>query len=101
MSRLPPDLVARIERDFAREDLRIAIDASLDSLWDGGINVGAAQLARAIVFLADGDMERFEELRADFCGDPRDLLMNANSKLVNRRYWFSEPFDQMGPLRDA
>lgn len=99
MSRLPEDLKIRIGELFSDEETREAVSKSLDRLWDGGINVGAAQLARAIVFLANGDIERFQELRRTFLGDPRDLLCEANSMLENSDYWFSEPFSEMGPLK--
>ncbi len=99
MTRLPKDLQDRIEVAFVDEETRRAVSTSLDKLWDGGINVGAAQLARAIVFLADGDVDKFWELRSRFMGDPRDLLCAANARLVNNEYWFSEPFSEMGPLK--
>ena len=70
MTRLPPDLLGRIQDQFVDDDTRRAVSISLARLWDGGINVGAAQLARAIVFLADGDADKFWELRSRFMGIP-------------------------------
>lgn len=99
MTRLPVDLQTKIRELFSEDD-RQDVSESLDKLWDGGINVGAAQLARAIVFLSDGNQDRFWKLRRRFMEDPRDLLVEANSKLQNRKHWFSEPYSEMGPLKE-
>ena len=99
MTRLPADLQDKIRSLFNDEAVRFEVSKSLDQLWDGGINVGAAQLARAIVFLSNGNNERFWELRRRFMGDPRDLLCEANSHLENSKYWFSQPYSEMGPLK--
>ena len=99
MTRLPVDLQNKIDELFSDDDIRQSISASLDELWDRSINVGTAQLARAIVFLSEGDQDKFLELRGNFMGDPRDLLVAANARLENSKYWFSEPFSKMGPLK--
>ena len=96
-SELPKDLVHMIKKTFCEPEVRVKVTESLEKI--GQTNVGKNQLRRAIVFLAAGDYERFLELRRSFMGDPRDLLMAANRKLVNRDYWFTTPFDQMGPVR--
>ena len=98
MTNLPDDLLAKIDELFDRDRDRDQVRNSLETLWDGGLNVGPEQLARAIVFLSDGDFERFQKLRSSFMGDPRDLLAHANSKLQNSDYWFSSPFSEMGPI---
>ena len=98
MKKLPSDLLAKIDELFADSQDRELVRNSLETLWDGGINVGAPQLARAIVFISNGDIARFHKLRASLMGDPRDLLVHANSMLQNSDYWFSEPFSAMGPL---
>ena len=100
MTNLPDDLLAKIDELFENNRDRSLIRSSLETLWDGGINVGPAQLARALVFISNGDIERFNNLRASFMGDPRDLLVHANSMLQNRDYWFSKSFSEMGPLAD-
>lgn len=99
MSRLPTDLQEKVRELFSDANIRGELFESLEQLWDERINVGAAQLARAIVFLSDGDIEQFRELRRTFMGDPRDVLMTANSRLQKSEYWFSEPFSEMGPLK--
>ena len=95
---LPQDLTYRILETFNDPDIQAKVIQSLEKL--GQVNVGKNQLRRAIVFLADGDYEYLNELRSSFMGDPRDLLVTANRKLANRDYWFSEPFDQMGELKE-
>ena len=99
MLRLPADLQERISKQYRDEEIRLAISNSLDKLWDGGINVGAPQLDRAIIFLANGDLEKFWKLRNTFLGDPRDLLCEANARLINSGYWFTQPFSEMGELK--
>lgn len=101
MSLLPGDVVAKIDTDFSDESVREKVKSSLEELWSRSLNVGPEQLARGIVFLADGDYEEFKDLRTNFCGDPRDLLRIANGKLQNNAYWFSLPFDRMGPLKEG
>ncbi|MEM7386384.1 MAG: hypothetical protein AAF514_15695, partial [Verrucomicrobiota bacterium] len=75
------------------------IVASINRLYSESLNVGPDQLARAIVFLSDGNFKEFARLRSTFLGDPRDVLLEANKKLVRRNYWFSEPFSEMGPVQ--
>ena len=99
MLRLPVDLQERIAELYRDDETRNTISESLDKLWDGGINVGAPQLARAIIFLSNGDLEKFWNLRNTFLGDPRDLLYEATSHLVNSNYSFSQPFSEMGELK--
>ena len=96
MTRLPIDLKDKICELFGDDDIRCEVSESLEQLWDQSVNVGVAQLARAIVFLSNGDIERFWELRRTFMGDPRDLLCAANARLEKSEYWFSEPFSEMG-----
>ena len=98
MSELPEDIRCRIIETFSEPEIQLKVTESLENLRQ--INVGQDQLRRAIVFLADGDYERFKELRRSFLGDPRDSLCEANRRLVNRDYWFSTPFDDMGPVKD-
>ena len=99
MLRLPADLQERISEQYCDEETRLAMSNSLDKLWDGGINVGAPQLARAIIFLANGDLEKFWKLRNTFLGDPRDLLCEANAHLIHSEYWFTQPLSEMGELK--
>ena len=82
MKRLPVDLQDKIRSLFTDDTVRDEVSESLDQLWDQAINVGAAQLARAIVFLSDGDSKRFWELRSTFMGDLRDMLCEANSRFL-------------------
>lgn len=99
MTILPTDLSQKIHEQFSSKPTCKELSDSLEKLWDENINVGAEQLARAIIFLADGNYDLFWELRRTFLGDPRDLLCEANSKLQNSGYWFSKPYSEMGPLR--
>ena len=98
MSKLPKDIVQRIEDTFADPEIQLKVIESLEALPQ--INVGQNQLRRGIVFLADGDYELFLKLRRSFLGDPRDLLVEANSRLENQDYWFGSPFEEMGPLKE-
>ena len=97
MNELPEDLVIKIGETFSDLEERQKVTESLESLTKK--NVGLNQLRRAIVFLSDGDYHRFEELLRSFMGDPRDLLCAANGRLLIKDYWFSTPFDDMGPFK--
>ncbi len=95
-SSLPDDLFERIHQTFDGPSTRAEVVSSLESL--GRTNVGQDELRRAIVFLADGDYESFQNLRSTFLGDPRDLLREAKKKLPPGDYWFNRPFSEL-PLQ--
>ena len=99
MSLLPNDVIARIEYEYTDEEVRAAVRKSCEDLMTETLNVGHAQLVRAILFLANGHHETFLEVRRRFYGDPRDVLLYAKLFLDDRKYGFVRPFDQMGPLK--
>jgi len=96
---LPEDLLLKIQQTFPDPEIQLKVIKSMEELHQ--INVGRNQLRRGIVFLANGDYDRFRMLRGTYLGDPRDLLVKANSMLENKDYWFGTSFDDMGPLKNS
>ena len=90
---MPDDIVEAVTERFINETDQHIVLHSLHKLWLGGLNVPPAQLARAIIFLADGDLARFSALRAHFLGDPRDLLIHANRRFSGTDFWFNRPLN--------
>lgn len=59
------------------------------------LNVGAHQLARAILILSENNREYFDKLITDFMGDPRDVIVLAEEKLGNPGHFCTVTFDKM------
>lgn len=91
---LAPDIQKKIESLFLDTNEKLQVEALLFSLSSNALNVGATQLARAILVLSDGNLSELKKIFAsDFYGDPRDLLMRAEGKAGNPGHFFTEPFD--------
>ena len=94
MSGLAPDILARIDLDFADPVKRQTVRAQLASLWDTPLNVGPEQLARAVLVVAAGDLVRLEQIiDGGFGGDPRDLILRAVALSGERFAYGAAPFD--------
>ena len=77
----------------------MAAREKLQSLWSTPSNVGPEQLARSILILCEGSLEKMEALFANtFGGDPRDLIVAAMNKSRNSAHWglaqFAKPMAQ-------
>jgi len=78
MQELPHDISIQIKRDFENRQDVAYVTEKLMSINEKEINVGREQLARGILILAKGSVAIINELfDSGFCGDPRDLLMQA------------------------
>ena len=78
MHKLPHDISIQIKRDFENRQDVAYVTERLMSINEKEINVGREQLARGILILAKGSVAIINELfDSGFCGDPRDLLMQA------------------------
>ena len=81
MHKIPEDIIKRLQNDFShpqdyQEALRIVRHVRSDRL-----NVGWVQLTRAMIVLAEGNVDRLKEfIRTDYMGDPRDLIMAMMNK---------------------
>jgi hypothetical protein len=81
MNTLTSDIQQIINQTFEKIDDRTYITEKLLSLWVIPLNVDPDQLAKCILFLADGKIEIVNEIfESNFHGDPRDLLMYGMDK---------------------
>lgn len=92
MAKLPPDIEKKINKLFSSEKDRVKASELILSLWAEPLNVGPAQLARAILTISNGDLDKIIEIKKDYYGDPRDVLMIAESRLGNPGHYFIQPF---------
>ena len=91
--RLARDILKRIDEDFDDHAARQEVKTRLRSLWDTDLNVGAEQLARAILIVSAGDLDQFGcVFDTHFYGDPRDLIMAAMGKSGGQAKYGVEPF---------
>ena len=58
----------------------------------GGLNVGALQLSRAMLVIADGDLRKLKDL-IGIREDPRDTLLQAEKLNGNPGDYCSSPFE--------
>lgn len=77
---LPEDIVKEINHQFPSKRDNKEVVEILSSILRKDINVGEEQLARGILIIADGDLDKIKQIfSSNFYGDPRDLLMEAHS----------------------
>ena len=92
----PPTFGADVISDLGHRtvnDARQEVKTRLRSLWDTDLNVGAEQLARAILIVSAGDLDQFGcVFDTHFYGDPRDLIMAAMGKSGGQAKYGVEPF---------
>lgn len=85
---LPEDINTTIEQTFASDADKNYVAEKMCSLFTASLNVGPAQLARCILYLANGKVEIVEEIFASgFYGDPRDLIVQAMDKSDHKINW--------------
>jgi len=93
MTLLPDDINARIVQLFPSSHDRQHVRELLKSLWVISLNVGPDQLARSILILSNGQISEIEYIfSTHFSGDPRDIIMEAESKIGNPGHYFIQPF---------
>jgi len=77
---IPEDIILRLKQDLVnkedfKESLRIINYVRQDVL-----NVDWAQLSRAIILIADGDINVMKKIiESNYYGDPRDVIMEMMS----------------------
>ena len=92
---LPKDIENKIDRIFAVTE-RAEIKRLLLDLWSRNLNVGADQLARSILYLSDGNLDKLRTIfEKEFYGDPRDVIMMAEEKAGNPKHYFIISFDEI------
>lgn len=84
---LASDIILKIDELFTDTDNNIKVRALLNSLFSIPLNVGANQLARAILMVAGNDVKKMHEVfDSNFHDDPRDFLMYANERVIGLNY---------------
>ena len=89
---LPGDIENKIDQEYPARPQNARAKELITGLWSDSLNVGPDQLARAMLVLADGDLERLATLKKDYMGDPRDVIMNAEAKAGFPGHYFTDPF---------
>lgn len=85
---LPEDISTTIEQTFASDVDQNYVTEKMCSLFTTSLNVGPAQLARCILYLANGEVKIVDEIFAsNFYGDPRDLIVQAMEKSDHKINW--------------
>ena len=74
---IPKDIILRLKHDFDNEvEYQEALDM-LNQVKHDVLNVGWIQLSRAIILIADGNINKMKEIiESGYDGDPRDVIMN-------------------------
>lgn len=81
--KIPKDILEKIEEMFPDPNEQTRVKTIIASYWKQHLNVGAAQLARAALVLSAEKVAVLEQISEDFWGDPRDVLMSAETVLGN------------------
>jgi hypothetical protein len=92
-NRLPEDVLQKAALLFPDESEEKEVIHALSQLYDRPLNVGAEQLARSVLVVTDGDMDAFRTMIRDLGGDPRDVIVEAESKLGYPGHAFNTPFE--------
>jgi hypothetical protein len=90
---LPKDIVRKINDQYKDLNERNEVKGLISKLWKMNLNVGAPQLARSILTIANGNINEVKKITTDFYGDPRDVLMKGEEKLGNPGHYFIFSFD--------
>jgi hypothetical protein len=88
MSVLPVDVDTKIRSDFSSVDDQREVSGLLVDLWHQPLNVGPAQLSRALFVLAEGNVSIMRALCNELMGDPRDVIMAAERKAGDPGHYF-------------
>ncbi|MEL7498056.1 MAG: hypothetical protein AAFN77_10625 [Planctomycetota bacterium] len=86
---IPVDILNRISEEYGHWQQGNEAQDIVESVFAGTLNVGKDQYARAILYLADGDLEELKRL-AEIPEDPRNTLY----RLSKTSFQPSIPFDQ-------
>jgi hypothetical protein len=93
MTSMPIDIINKIHELFPASNDQLQVKELIGQVYRSSLNVGADQLARAILVLSDGQIDKIKNIIAcDFYGDPRDVIMEADAKLGNPGHYFIHAF---------
>jgi len=90
---LPPDIIKKVKQLFPNPEESDKVLKILRPIKEEGLNVGADQLIRSILIIAEGDMEKIKKIiDSHYYGDPRDVIMEAMQKDGNNNDHGMTPF---------
>ena len=94
MGDLPEDVLVRVKSDFPDKGDFEEVMRVIDHVRNDSLNVGWVQLVRAMLILAEGDIQIIRDiLQTGYRGDPRDVIMEMMAKPgVNNDHGLS-PFE--------
>ncbi len=96
MTTLPTDIERRIDQLFIDLTDNQEVKKIILSLWTKTLNVGEDQLARSILTISEGDLQKLKSIyKQNFYGDPRDVIMTAERLLGNPGHYFIPTFDEI------
>ncbi|MES2287822.1 MAG: hypothetical protein V4547_19195 [Bacteroidota bacterium] len=95
MTTLPIDIERKTNQLFIDVKDIQEVKKLLLSLWTTTLNVGEDQLARSILTISGGDVQKLKDVFKDFYGDPRDVIMTAERLLGNPGHYFIPTFDEI------
>ncbi len=89
---IPDDIKKRVIKLYPDKQLQ---DEAMEIMRyfheDIELNVGSSQFCRAILTLAESNINELWQL-AGIPDDPRDIIMSAEAKLGNPQHYFRYPF---------
>lgn len=91
------DIHNRIRIDFPNKEEAKEVEALLKRIVESGLNVGEGQFVRSVIFLANKNKEKLEQILNE-CDDPRDVLHEAEIESGSLDHWFAIPFDEIKQL---
>ena len=93
---LPADIERKIDRLFVEPRGNQEVKKRIARLWTTSLNVGADQLARSILTISGGDLQKLKGIfEQHFYGDPRDVILAAESLLGNPGHYFVPTFEEI------
>lgn len=91
---IPKDIILRLKHDFEIETEYQEALRMIDYVRQDTLNVGWVQLSRAILLIADGNLNKMKRIIAsDYYGDPRDLIMRMMGIPGNTNNYGLNPFE--------
>ncbi|MDR2905965.1 MAG: hypothetical protein LBU73_08430 [Helicobacteraceae bacterium] len=88
---LPEDILNKIESDFKGKAAGDYVKAKLLTLYTKNLNVGAEQLMRCVLAIANGDQNEVDNIfNSNFYNDPRDVLVEATVRDNSVNYGLSK-----------
>lgn len=89
---IPKDILHKLAEDYENKDYNVALGL-VQRIKSDRLNVGWIQLSRAVIILAEKDIDKMKGIIDDrYWGDPRDVLMAASTYPGRGNHFGTEPF---------